>query len=100
MSDASCKGEFPHTVEWMSVMIVVIVHVWFYPDSSQNDSLSDQEDHRPGFSMPSISSFDAQDTDTSTQAPSKFSMYNSVSQKLMVSILYMFHSCLSLHMWD
>ncbi|XP_028996841.1 cap-specific mRNA (nucleoside-2'-O-)-methyltransferase 1 [Betta splendens] len=56
-------------------------------DSSQNDSLSDQEDHRPGFSMPSISSFDAQDTDTnSTQAPSKFSMYNSVSQKLMAKM--------------
>lgn len=52
-------------------------------DSSQNDSLSDQEDQRPGFSMPSISSFDDQDTDP-TQASSDFSMYNSVSQKLMV----------------
>lgn len=55
------------------------------PDN-QNDSLSDQEDHRPGFSMPSISSsssFDAQDTDGSSQT-SKFAMYNSVSQKLMV----------------
>lgn len=52
-------------------------------DSSQNDSLSDQEDHRPGFSMPSISSFDDQDNDA-TQASSDFSMYNSVSQKLMV----------------
>lgn len=53
------------------------------PDSSQNDSLSDQEDHRPGFSMPSISSFDDQDADA-TQASSNFTMYNSVSQKLMV----------------
>uniref|UniRef100_A0A4W6DB23 Cap-specific mRNA (nucleoside-2'-O-)-methyltransferase 1 n=1 Tax=Lates calcarifer TaxID=8187 RepID=A0A4W6DB23_LATCA len=58
-------------------------------DSSQNDSLSDQEDHRPGFSMPSISSFDSQDADAPTEASSKFSMYNSVSQKLMV-ILYCF----------
>ncbi|XP_059212999.1 cap-specific mRNA (nucleoside-2'-O-)-methyltransferase 1 isoform X2 [Centropristis striata] len=54
-------------------------------DSSQNDSLSDQEDHRPGFSMPSISSFDDQDTDPS-QASSNFSMYNSVSQKLMAKM--------------
>lgn len=57
-------------------------------DSSQNDSLSDQEDHRPGFSMPSISSssFDSQDTDAPTEASSKFSMYNSVSQKLMAKM--------------
>lgn len=56
-------------------------------DSSQNDSLSDQEDHRPSFSMPSIStssSFDTKDDDGSSQTTSKFSMYNSVSQKLMV----------------
>uniref|UniRef100_A0A1A8NGL2 Cap-specific mRNA (nucleoside-2'-O-)-methyltransferase 1 n=1 Tax=Nothobranchius rachovii TaxID=451742 RepID=A0A1A8NGL2_9TELE len=57
-------------------------------DSSQNDSLSDQEDHRPGFSMPSISSpsFDAQDNDDSSQASSKFTMYNSVSQRLMAKM--------------
>uniref|UniRef100_A0A7N6AYX6 Cap-specific mRNA (nucleoside-2'-O-)-methyltransferase 1 n=1 Tax=Anabas testudineus TaxID=64144 RepID=A0A7N6AYX6_ANATE len=55
-------------------------------DSSQNDSLSDQEDHRPGFSMPSVSSLDSQDTDTTTQNSSKFSMYNSVSQKLMAKM--------------
>lgn len=63
--------------------------VWagVFPDSSQNDSFSDEEDYRPGFSMPSISSFDAQDTDTPTEASSKFSMYNSVSQKLMVMCL-------------
>uniref|UniRef100_A0A8D0AVR6 Cap-specific mRNA (nucleoside-2'-O-)-methyltransferase 1 n=1 Tax=Sander lucioperca TaxID=283035 RepID=A0A8D0AVR6_SANLU len=54
-------------------------------DSSQNDSLSDQEDHRPGFSMPSISSFDDQDTDPSN-ASANFSMYNSVSQKLMAKM--------------
>lgn len=53
-------------------------------DSSQNDSLSDQEDHRPGFSMPSIS-FNTQDSDASSQT-SKFSMYNSVSQKLMAKM--------------
>lgn len=57
-------------------------------DSSQNDSLSDQEDQRPGFSMPSISSssssFDTQDNDAASQASAKFAMYNSVSQKLMV----------------
>ncbi|KAL6095979.1 cmtr1 [Pungitius sinensis] len=54
-------------------------------DSSQNDSLSDQDDQRPGFSMPSISSCDDQDTDP-TQAASNFSMYNSVSQKLMAKM--------------
>uniref|UniRef100_A0A672HPJ1 Cap-specific mRNA (nucleoside-2'-O-)-methyltransferase 1 n=1 Tax=Salarias fasciatus TaxID=181472 RepID=A0A672HPJ1_SALFA len=57
-------------------------------DSSQNDSLSDQEDQRPGFSRPSVSSssssFDAQETDS--HASSKFSMYNSVSQKLMAKM--------------
>ncbi|KAG7244148.1 hypothetical protein INR49_004221 [Caranx melampygus] len=55
-------------------------------DSSQNDSLSDQEQNRPGFSMPSISSLHAQDTNTPTQNSSKFSMYNSVSQKLMAKM--------------
>ncbi|XP_056284572.1 cap-specific mRNA (nucleoside-2'-O-)-methyltransferase 1 isoform X2 [Pseudoliparis swirei] len=54
-------------------------------DSSQNDSLSDQEDQRPGFSMPSISSLDDQDTDP-TQASSDFSMYNTMSQKLMAKM--------------
>uniref|UniRef100_A0A7N8YBD1 Cap-specific mRNA (nucleoside-2'-O-)-methyltransferase 1 n=1 Tax=Mastacembelus armatus TaxID=205130 RepID=A0A7N8YBD1_9TELE len=55
-------------------------------DSSQNDSLSEQEDHRPGFSMPSISSFGSQDTNTPTDNSSKFSMYNSVSQRLMAKM--------------
>ncbi|XP_060947289.1 cap-specific mRNA (nucleoside-2'-O-)-methyltransferase 1 [Limanda limanda] len=59
-------------------------------DSSQNESLSDQEDQRPGFSMPSISSFDGPDTDAASDNPSdppaKFTMYNSVSQKLMAKM--------------
>ncbi|KAM3603437.1 uncharacterized protein V6R79_022484 [Siganus canaliculatus] len=55
-------------------------------DSSQNDSLSDQDDHRPGFSMPSISSFDDQAAPDTTQTSSTFSMYNSVSQKLMAKM--------------
>ncbi|XP_041814437.1 cap-specific mRNA (nucleoside-2'-O-)-methyltransferase 1 [Chelmon rostratus] len=54
-------------------------------DSSQNDSLSDQEDQRQGFSRPSVSSFDDQDSDA-TQTSSSFSMYNSVSQKLMAKM--------------
>ncbi|XP_029281805.1 cap-specific mRNA (nucleoside-2'-O-)-methyltransferase 1 [Cottoperca gobio] len=53
-------------------------------DSSQNDSLSDQEDQRPGFSMPSVLS-DDQDADPSL-ASSDFSMYNTVSQKLMAKM--------------
>lgn len=70
--------------EWFVLVYVCACVFLYYPDSSQNDSLSDQEDHRPGFSMPSISSFDSQDADAPTEASSKFSMYNSVSQKLMV----------------
>lgn len=54
-------------------------------DSSQNESLSDQEDQRPSFSMPSLS-LNAADTDTSEQASSRFSMYNTVSQKLMAKM--------------
>lgn len=54
-------------------------------DSSHNESHSDQEDHRPSFSMPSIS-FNTTDSDTSCQTSSKFSMYNSVSQKLMAKM--------------
>ncbi|XP_028295572.1 cap-specific mRNA (nucleoside-2'-O-)-methyltransferase 1 [Gouania willdenowi] len=58
-------------------------------DSSQNDSHSDLEDHRPGFSRPSISSssssFDTQDTDATPQT-SKYLMFNSVSQKLMAKM--------------
>uniref|UniRef100_A0A668AKG5 Cap-specific mRNA (nucleoside-2'-O-)-methyltransferase 1 n=1 Tax=Myripristis murdjan TaxID=586833 RepID=A0A668AKG5_9TELE len=54
-------------------------------DSSQSDSHSDQEDHRPGFSMPSLS-HNAAAMDAPTQSSSKFSMYNSVSQKLMAKM--------------
>ena len=56
-------------------------------DSSQNDTLSDQDDHRPGFA--SRISYDDQDTGA-TQTSSSFSMYNSVSQKLMVMCLWHF----------
>uniref|UniRef100_A0A3Q4BLC1 Cap-specific mRNA (nucleoside-2'-O-)-methyltransferase 1 n=1 Tax=Mola mola TaxID=94237 RepID=A0A3Q4BLC1_MOLML len=52
-------------------------------DSSQNDTLSDQDDHRPGFA--SRTSYDDQDTGA-TQTSSSFSMYNSVSQKLMAKM--------------
>ncbi|XP_071388376.1 cap-specific mRNA (nucleoside-2'-O-)-methyltransferase 1 [Centroberyx affinis] len=54
-------------------------------DSSQSDSHSDQEDHRPGFSMPTIS-HNAPDADSPTESSSKFAMYNSVSQKLMAKM--------------
>ncbi|KAM3861158.1 cap-specific mRNA (nucleoside-2'-O-)-methyltransferase 1 [Diretmus argenteus] len=54
-------------------------------NSSQSDSHSDQEDHRPGFSMPTIS-HDAPASDAPTDNASKFSMYNSVSQKLMAKM--------------
>ncbi|TWW68869.1 cap-specific mRNA (nucleoside-2'-O-)-methyltransferase 1 isoform X1 [Takifugu flavidus] len=49
-------------------------------DLSQNDSLHDQEDEKPGFS--STASFDDQDASQT----SSFSMYNSVSQKLMAKM--------------
>lgn len=53
-----------------------------FADSSQSESLSDAEDHRPSFSKPAGS----QNTENNeaSQGSSKFSMYNSVSQKLMV----------------
>ncbi|KAJ8274745.1 hypothetical protein COCON_G00093700 [Conger conger] len=55
-------------------------------DSSQSDSFSDAEDHRPGFSMPVLSQ-DAPQTEESQQDSSnKFSIYNSVSQKLMAKM--------------
>ncbi|XP_077566986.1 cap-specific mRNA (nucleoside-2'-O-)-methyltransferase 1 [Stigmatopora nigra] len=53
-------------------------------DSSQNESLSDQDEPRAGFSMPSVSA-DGGDADSPPQ-DSKFSMYNSVSQKLMAKM--------------
>ncbi|KAI4873372.1 hypothetical protein NFI96_022165 [Prochilodus magdalenae] len=53
-------------------------------DSSQSESLSDAEDHRPSFSKPTASQ-NSQSNDAS-QSSSKFSMYNSVSQKLMAKM--------------
>ncbi|KAL7865054.1 hypothetical protein AOLI_G00164740 [Acnodon oligacanthus] len=53
-------------------------------DSSQSESLSDAEDHRPSFSKPAASQ-NSQSNDA-TQGSSKFSMYNSVSQKLMAKM--------------
>lgn len=54
-------------------------------DSSQSESLSDVEDHKPSFSRPSDSQ-NAQDSDTLNEASNKFSMYNNVSQKLMAKM--------------
>uniref|UniRef100_A0AAR2JC39 Cap-specific mRNA (nucleoside-2'-O-)-methyltransferase 1 n=1 Tax=Pygocentrus nattereri TaxID=42514 RepID=A0AAR2JC39_PYGNA len=50
----------------------------------QSESLSDAEDHRPSFSKPTASQ-NSQSNDA-TQGSSKFSMYNSVSQKLMAKM--------------
>uniref|UniRef100_A0A673M2B3 Cap-specific mRNA (nucleoside-2'-O-)-methyltransferase 1 n=1 Tax=Sinocyclocheilus rhinocerous TaxID=307959 RepID=A0A673M2B3_9TELE len=54
-------------------------------DSSQSESLSDVEDHKPSFSRPSNSQ-NAEGNDASSEASSKFSMYNRVSQKLMAKM--------------
>ncbi|KAM9445248.1 cap-specific mRNA (nucleoside-2'-O-)-methyltransferase 1 [Clarias gariepinus] len=53
-------------------------------DSSQSESLSDGEDQRPSFSKPSVSN-DASGGEAS-QSGNDFSMYNSVSQKLMAKM--------------
>ncbi|XP_067301850.1 cap-specific mRNA (nucleoside-2'-O-)-methyltransferase 1 [Pseudorasbora parva] len=50
-------------------------------DSSQSESLSDVEDHKPSFSRPN----DSQNAEGS-DASSTFSMYNRVSQKLMAKM--------------
>ncbi|XP_051737035.1 cap-specific mRNA (nucleoside-2'-O-)-methyltransferase 1 [Ctenopharyngodon idella] len=50
-------------------------------DSSQSESHSDVEDHKPSFSRPS----DSQNAEGS-DASSNFSMYNTVSQKLMAKM--------------
>uniref|UniRef100_A0A671RPX1 Cap-specific mRNA (nucleoside-2'-O-)-methyltransferase 1 n=1 Tax=Sinocyclocheilus anshuiensis TaxID=1608454 RepID=A0A671RPX1_9TELE len=49
------------------------------------ESLSDVEDHKPSFSRPSNSQ-NAEGNDASSEASSKFSMYNRVSQKLMAKM--------------
>uniref|UniRef100_A0A671RPY9 Cap-specific mRNA (nucleoside-2'-O-)-methyltransferase 1 n=1 Tax=Sinocyclocheilus anshuiensis TaxID=1608454 RepID=A0A671RPY9_9TELE len=54
-------------------------------NSSQSESLSDVEDHKPSFSRPSNSQ-NAEGNDASSEASSKFSMYNRVSQKLMAKM--------------
>uniref|UniRef100_A0A8C9S7Z9 Cap-specific mRNA (nucleoside-2'-O-)-methyltransferase 1 n=1 Tax=Scleropages formosus TaxID=113540 RepID=A0A8C9S7Z9_SCLFO len=51
-------------------------------DSSQSDSHSDDEDAKPSYSMPSLS----EQADSQQQNSSRFSMYNSVSQKLMAKM--------------
>uniref|UniRef100_A0A8C1X3M5 Cap-specific mRNA (nucleoside-2'-O-)-methyltransferase 1 n=1 Tax=Cyprinus carpio TaxID=7962 RepID=A0A8C1X3M5_CYPCA len=51
-------------------------------NSSQSESLSDVEDHKPSFSRPSNSQ-NAEGNDASSEASSRFAMYNGVSQKLM-----------------
>ncbi|KAI1897255.1 hypothetical protein AGOR_G00081430 [Albula goreensis] len=55
-------------------------------DSSQSDSSSDPEDHRPGFSMPSLSQHAVQSGEPEQASSNKFSIYNSVSQKLMAKM--------------
>lgn len=70
---------WPSPRHWLSRL-----HQFSFPDSSQNESLSDQEEPRAGFSMPSIS-VHAKDADSPPEG-STFSMYNSVSQKLMVTL--------------
>uniref|UniRef100_A0A8C9RU18 Cap-specific mRNA (nucleoside-2'-O-)-methyltransferase 1 n=1 Tax=Scleropages formosus TaxID=113540 RepID=A0A8C9RU18_SCLFO len=50
--------------------------------SSQSDSHSDDEDAKPSYSMPSLS----EQADSQQQNSSRFSMYNSVSQKLMAKM--------------
>lgn len=55
-------------------------------DSSQSDSMSDADEPRPSFSRHSQS----QQSDSQDPA-GKFSMYNSVSQKLMVKQSLLFH---------
>ncbi|XP_062871033.1 cap-specific mRNA (nucleoside-2'-O-)-methyltransferase 1 [Trichomycterus rosablanca] len=52
-------------------------------DSSQSESHSDAEDHRPSFSNPAASQNASGNDDPNS---SKFSMYNSVSQKLMAKM--------------
>ncbi|KAL0157871.1 hypothetical protein M9458_045947, partial [Cirrhinus mrigala] len=53
--------------------------------SSQSESLSDVEDHKPSFSRTSNSQ-KAEGKDASHETSSTFSMYNNVSQKLMAKM--------------
>ncbi|NP_956427.1 cap-specific mRNA (nucleoside-2'-O-)-methyltransferase 1 [Danio rerio] len=54
-------------------------------DSSQSESLSDVEDHKPSFSRPSDSQ-NSQGSMAHNEASNKFAMYNNVSQKLMAKM--------------
>ncbi|KAK7132592.1 hypothetical protein R3I93_018971 [Phoxinus phoxinus] len=54
-------------------------------DSSQSESLSDVEDHKPSFSRPGDSQ-NAEGSDAAYDASANFSMYNTVSQKLMAKM--------------
>ena len=76
------------------VCMRVCVHV-VLPDSSQSDSHSDPEDHRPGFSMPSISQNASAADDSKQDDADKFSMYNRVSQRLMVRHHHMPDHCVA-----
>ncbi|XP_069034680.1 cap-specific mRNA (nucleoside-2'-O-)-methyltransferase 1 [Lepisosteus oculatus] len=55
-------------------------------DSSHSDSGSDSEDHRPGFASHSLSHNASPTGATQEGSSSLFSMYNSVSQKLMAKM--------------
>ncbi|KAJ8270520.1 hypothetical protein GJAV_G00115890 [Gymnothorax javanicus] len=52
----------------------------------QSDSFSDAEDCRPGFAMPMLSQHALPDEESQQISTSKFSIYNSVSQKLMAKM--------------
>uniref|UniRef100_A0A8C2Q7F2 Cap-specific mRNA (nucleoside-2'-O-)-methyltransferase 1 n=1 Tax=Cyprinus carpio TaxID=7962 RepID=A0A8C2Q7F2_CYPCA len=54
-------------------------------DEDEDESLSDVEDHKPSFSRPSNSQ-NAEGNDASSEASSRFAMYNGVSQKLMAKM--------------
>uniref|UniRef100_A0A8C1AYN5 Cap-specific mRNA (nucleoside-2'-O-)-methyltransferase 1 n=2 Tax=Cyprinus carpio TaxID=7962 RepID=A0A8C1AYN5_CYPCA len=63
----------------------VFIYFSCLPDSSQSESLSDVEDHKPSFSRASNSQ-NAEGNDASHDASPKFPMYNRVSQKLMAKM--------------
>uniref|UniRef100_A0A8C1YVI8 Cap-specific mRNA (nucleoside-2'-O-)-methyltransferase 1 n=1 Tax=Cyprinus carpio TaxID=7962 RepID=A0A8C1YVI8_CYPCA len=80
------REEFNYDTLHCSHCHILFVSVFIYfsclPDSSQSESLSDVEDHKPSFSRASNSQ-NAEGNDASHDASSKFPMYNRVSQKLM-----------------
>uniref|UniRef100_A0A9J8DKC0 Cap-specific mRNA (nucleoside-2'-O-)-methyltransferase 1 n=1 Tax=Cyprinus carpio carpio TaxID=630221 RepID=A0A9J8DKC0_CYPCA len=80
------REEFNYDTLHCSHCHILFVSVFIYfsclPDSSQSESLSDVEDHKPSFSRASNSQ-NAEGNDASHDASPKFPMYNRVSQKLM-----------------